>query len=68
MIFLTHLIDYLILIINQGNLVHDLSLSPSLLLLELLFIWEQVELIEDTSKFNGLPYTSYIFIMNKSRA
>ena len=44
MIFPTNLIDNLLSILNQDNLVHDLSLSNSLLLSDLLFIGVQVEL------------------------
>ena len=47
MIFPIHSITDLILIIHQGHLVYDLSLSVLLPLLLLLFIRVQVELIGD---------------------
>ena len=68
MIFPIHSIDskvelrssftYLTFILNQDNLVQDLSKSNSLPLLKVLFIGEQVELEGDLSKFNDIPYVS----------
>ena len=56
MIFPTNLIDNLLFILNQVNLVHDLSHSDSLLLSDLLFIRVQVKLEGDLNKFNDIPY------------
>ena len=56
MILPTNSIDYLLFIMDQGNLVYDLSLS---ILLLLLFIRVQVELIEDISKVDDIPHTFY---------
>ena len=44
-------------ILNQVNLVHDLSHSNSLPLADLLFIRDQVKLIRDLNKFDDIPYT-----------
>ena len=57
MIFPTNLIDNLLFILNQYNLVNDLSLSNSLLLSDLLFIRDQVKLEGDLNKFNDIPCT-----------
>ena len=57
MIFPVHSIDYLLSIMHQGHLVHDLSLSNSLLLSDLLFIGVQVKLMRDLNKFSDIPCT-----------
>ena len=57
MIFSVHFIDNLLSIVNQDILIHDLSLSNSLLLSDLLFIGVQVELEGDLNKFNDIPCT-----------
>ena len=56
MIFLVHFIDNFLSIMKQDNLIHDLSLSNSLLLDELLFIGDQVELEGDLNKFDDIPH------------
>ena len=76
MIFPIHSIDYLLSIMNQGNLVHDLSLSNSLLLslcfdlLEFLtasgektlFISDQVELVQDLKTQQVQRYSLWPFL------
>lgn len=57
MIFPTRPIDNLLFIMNQGNLVYDLSKFNSILLDELLFIGDQVKLEGNLSKFSDIPRT-----------